>query len=57
MAKRSSVGAYKNLAVLSIVAGVGGMILSFLFMTFGAQPDIIAGGAGFIAGAILVGSG
>ena len=57
MQSSSLPGWYKTLAILSVVVGVGGMCLSFLFMTFGSQADIIAGGAGFIAGAILIGSG
>jgi hypothetical protein len=49
--------------VLSYVAaaliglGMVGMVVSFRFMSFKDERDIIAGGAGFLAGSILIGSG
>jgi hypothetical protein len=45
------------LAGLCVLAGAGGMCLSLLSMSCAETNDIIAGGAGFIAGAVLVGSG
>jgi hypothetical protein len=44
-------------AGLAIAAGGLGMPMSFLFLASGSMPDITAGTSGFVAGAILVGSG
>ena len=44
------------LGVLSIVAGVAGMVLSCRCLRIANAVDATAGGAGFIAGSILVGS-
>jgi hypothetical protein len=41
----------------SIVVGGAGMVMSFFFMASASMPDITAGTSGFIAGAVLVGSG
>ncbi len=49
--------AYKVLSALTVLAGAGGMGLSFLSMACADLPNIVAGGAGFVAGAILVGAG
>jgi hypothetical protein len=46
-----------TLAVLTILAGGGGMCLSLLSMSCAGTNDIIAGGMCFIAGAVLVGAG
>jgi hypothetical protein len=45
------------LAVLVMVAGGSGMVLSFLYLASSSVADITAGTSGFIAGAILIGSG
>lgn len=45
------------LAGFTVLAGGGGMCLSLLHMSCAETNDIIAGGSGFIAGAVLVGSG
>jgi hypothetical protein len=45
------------LGALSIVAGVAGMVLSFTYLATATLIDATAGGAGFVAGAILAGSG
>ncbi|MBP3957227.1 hypothetical protein J8F10_18350 [Gemmata sp. G18] len=57
MSKSALLGAYQVLSVLAILAGAGGMGLSFLSMACAELPEIVAGGAGFIAGSILVGTG
>jgi hypothetical protein len=44
-------------AVFAVLSGGGGMCLSLLHMSCAETNDIIAGSAGFIAGAILLGSG
>lgn len=46
-----------TLSGLAILAGCGGMVASFLFMTSQNMADVTAGGAGFIAGAVLLGAG
>jgi hypothetical protein len=45
------------LGAATIVAGVAGMMFSFRYLRIANVVDATAGGAGFIAGAILVGSG
>lgn len=45
------------LARLTFVAGAGGMGISFLFLASAHQLDVMAGAAGFIAGAILAAAG
>jgi hypothetical protein len=45
------------LAGLAVVAGVGGLFLSFGYLTSRQALDVEAGVAGLIAGAVLVGSG
>jgi len=45
------------LSVLTVLAGGLGMAISFLFLGSNRQEDIAAGAAGFVAGAILIGSG
>jgi len=43
--------------VASILAGVGGMVLSFLYLASACMADITAGTSGFVAGAVLIGAG
>lgn len=57
MSQSPSFGVYKVLAGCAIVAGAGGMGLSFLSMACAELPEIVAGVGGFVAGAVLVGSG
>jgi hypothetical protein len=45
------------LAGLALLAGIGGMGLSFLVLAVGGTVEIVAGGAGFVAGALLVHGG
>jgi hypothetical protein len=45
------------LSVLTLAAGVGGMVVSFLFLASQNHLDVIAGAVGFVAGAILVAAG
>lgn len=45
------------LAGLALLAGTGGMGLSFLVLAVGGTVEIVAGGAGFVAGALLVHGG
>lgn len=45
------------LSVLAMVAGMLGMGMSFLFLASSSAMDIQAGTSGFVAGAILIGSG
>jgi hypothetical protein len=47
----------KILAGLSILAGLLGMPMSFLYLASRSMEDITAGTSGFVAGAILIGSG
>jgi hypothetical protein len=44
-------------SALTFAAGAGGMALSFLFLASMDALDVIAGAAGFVAGAILVAAG
>jgi hypothetical protein len=46
-----------TLSTLTLLAGVGGMAVSFLFLASSHQLDVLAGAAGFVAGAILVSGG
>jgi hypothetical protein len=45
------------LSALAISAGAAGMAVSFLFLASTSFEDITAGTSGFVAGAILIGSG
>jgi hypothetical protein len=45
------------LSALAIIAGGLGMIVSFLHLGFRNMADITAGASGFVAGAVLIGSG
>ena len=45
------------LSALTLLAGAGGMAVSFLFLASRNQLDVIAGAAGFLAGTILVAAG
>jgi hypothetical protein len=47
----------RGLAHLTLAAGVGGMAVSFFFLASASRLDVLAGTAGFIAGAILVAAG
>jgi hypothetical protein len=44
-------------AALTFAAGVGGMAISFLFLASANPLDVLAGAAGFVAGAILAAGG
>ena len=44
-------------AFLTLLAGVSGMALSFVFLASSSRLDVIAGGAGFVAGSVLVAAG
>ena len=45
------------LSGLSIMAGGIGMVMSFGYLASASMADITAGTSGFIAGAVLIGSG
>ena len=45
------------MSIIAICSGFCGMVLSFLFMTSASEKDIATGSAGFVAGAILIGTG
>jgi hypothetical protein len=45
------------LALLTFLAGVGGMAISFLFLASTSHLDVLAGAAGFVAGSILLAAG
>jgi hypothetical protein len=47
----------RTLALLTFAAGAGGMIISFLYLASSHPLDVIAGAAGFVAGAILLAAG
>src|SRR5207237_9037215 len=47
----------RTLASLALLAGAGGMAVSFAFLASASHLDVIAGAAGFVAGAILVAGG
>lgn len=42
---------------LSLLAGAGGMLVAFLFCASAHAADVLAGAAGFVAGALLLGAG
>jgi hypothetical protein len=44
-------------AVLTFMAGVSGMVMSFAFLASANRLDVTAGAAGFIAGAVLAAAG
>lgn len=46
-----------TISVWTLFAGAGGMLVSFAFLVGGGSVDLIAGGAGFMAGAVLVAAG
>src|SRR3989442_14253900 len=46
-----------TLATLALLAGAGGMAVSFLFLASRSHLDVIAGAVGFIAGGGLVAAG
>ncbi len=45
------------LSALAILAGGAGMAVSFLFLASSNTENITAGASGFVAGAVLIGSG
>jgi hypothetical protein len=45
------------LAALSLLAGVGGMAISYAYLASAHELDVLAGAAGFVAGSILVATG
>jgi hypothetical protein len=45
------------LSVLVLVAGAGGMTISFLYLGSLRDSDVVAGGVGFIAGSVLLAAG
>jgi hypothetical protein len=45
------------LAAAALLAGAGGMAVSFLFLSARNHLDVIAGAVGFLAGAVLVAAG
>jgi hypothetical protein len=45
------------LALLTFAAGAGGMALSYVYLASPSLLDVLAGSAGFVAGAILVAAG
>src|SRR5262245_43019961 len=47
----------QTLASLALAAGAGGMAVSFLFLASADRLDVLAGAAGFVAGAVLVAAG
>jgi hypothetical protein len=46
-----------RLATLALVAGTGGMTVSFFYLASSSRLDVLAGAAGFVAGAILDAAG
>lgn len=46
-----------SLSVFCMVCGLAGMVLSFCFLCQSGMENIAAGVAGFVAGALLLGSG
>jgi hypothetical protein len=46
-----------TLATVAIVAGGLGIGASFIYLSFSSMADITAGASGFVAGAVLIGSG
>src|SRR5262245_37472905 len=47
----------RSLAALTFTVGAFGMAISFLFLASAHHLDVLAGGAGFLAGSILVAAG
>ena len=47
----------RAMSALAIVTGCGGMVVSFLYLASASFADITAGTSGFVAGAVLIGSG
>ena len=45
------------MSLLALGAGALGMVLSFLYLASSSMADIAAGTSGFVAGAVLIGSG
>jgi hypothetical protein len=45
------------LSALTLLAGASGMAVSFLFLASQHHLNVLAGGAGFVAGAVLVAAG
>ena len=45
------------LSLLSIAAGAGGMVGSFLYLASSSMEDIIAGTSGFVAGSVFIAAG
>jgi hypothetical protein len=45
------------LALLTFLAGAGGMAMSFLYLASTSHLDVLAGAAGFVAGSVLVAAG
>lgn len=46
-----------TLSAFALFAGIGGMAVSFLFLTSRSHLDVIAGAVGFLGGVILVATG
>ena len=46
-----------TLSLLALAAGAAGMVLSALALASSSMADITAGTSGFVAGAVLIGSG
>lgn len=46
-----------GLSAVLVIAGGLGMAVSFLYLASRSMEDIAAGASGFIAGAVLIGSG
>jgi hypothetical protein len=47
----------RSLSLLAVFAGAVGMVVSFYYLASSNFADITAGTSGFVAGAILIGSG
>ena len=45
------------LAALALLAGVGGMAISYAYLASADQLDVVAGAAGFVAGSVLTAGG
>jgi hypothetical protein len=46
-----------TLATLTLLAGAGGMAISFLFLVSNNPLDVISGAVGFLAGVVMVAAG
>ena len=57
MATNASYLICRLMSALAVAAGTAGMVVSFLFLASTSFDDITAGTSGFVAGAILIGSG